>query len=296
MMRKKTARGAGLSPSLGEASPQGGAGGTDRAQQPAARGGGSSLSVAAATPTEPRQPRTPRQPQDAGGGPRRGSPSVADGTGVAASTAPRQRPARGSLATSLVSSPTAAAEAVTTKPELRRQSEVATESTRADRATNAMSCPDLETMVATSGLKLPAVVGPPRPGSPRTSSRTRRHRSDRQLPKFSISLEEAEAWAVQAGLSSGPASLPAPALTPAPASKHFPEIPSPLVRSEQRPSMVRSTSATGLSLMIPPPASRVPVSSGASTNKNLTCDEANIAMTFAVSLTDIQTLPENKCV
>ena len=61
-----------------------GAGGTDRAQQPAARGGGSSLSVAAATPEEPRQPRAPRQPQDAGGGPRRGSPSVADGTGVAA--------------------------------------------------------------------------------------------------------------------------------------------------------------------------------------------------------------------
>ena len=175
-----------------------------------------------------------------------------------------------SLATSLVSSPTAAAEVVTTKPELRRQSEVATESTRADRATNAMSCPDLETMVASSGLKLPAVVGPPRPGSPRTSSRTRRHRSDRQLPKFSISLEEAEAWAVQAGLSSGPASLPAPALTPAPASKHFPEIPSPLVRSEQRPSMVRSTSATGLSLMIPPPpSSRTSVSSVASTNKNL---------------------------
>ena len=123
-------------------------------------------------------------------------------------------PSLGSLGTSLVSSPTAPAAVVTTKPELRRQSEVATESTRADRATNAMSCPDLETMVASSGLKLPAVVGPPRPGSPRTSSRTRRHRSDRQLPKFSISLEEAEAWAVQAGLSElglgaqGPASLP----------------------------------------------------------------------------------------
>ena len=72
-----------------------GAGRTDRAQQPAARGGGSSLSVAATTP-KPRQPRAPRQPQDAGGGPRRGSPSVTDGTCIAASTA--QPPARGSLA------------------------------------------------------------------------------------------------------------------------------------------------------------------------------------------------------
>ena len=50
-------------------------------------------------------------------------------------------------------------------------------------------------------------------GSPGPVSRHRnRHRhtkSDHHLPKFSISLEEAEAWAVQAGLSSGPASLPA---------------------------------------------------------------------------------------
>ena len=56
-------------------------------------------------------------------------------------------------------------------------------------------------------------------GSPGPVSRHRnRHRhtkSDHHLPKFSISLEEAEAWAVQAGLSElglgaqGPASLPA---------------------------------------------------------------------------------------
>ena len=102
-----------------------GAGRTDRAQQPAARGGGSSLSVAAATPREPRQPRAPRQPQDAGGGPRRGSPSVADGTRVAASTAPRQPPASGSLAAAEHRQPWARAAVAATATERRRRANIA---------------------------------------------------------------------------------------------------------------------------------------------------------------------------
>ena len=99
-----------------------GAGGTDRAQQPAARDGSSSLSVAAATPTEPRQPRAPRHPQDAGGGPRRGRPSVADGTCIAASTA--QPPARGSLAAEH-RQPRACATITATAAERRRRSTIA---------------------------------------------------------------------------------------------------------------------------------------------------------------------------
>ena len=141
---------------------------------------------------------------------------------------------------SLANSPT---QGNKTSPELRRQSEIVAESGgAADRAINAKSCPDLETMVtAGQGLKIPVAKeaagtgeillskyfydnhkifsGERDCGSPGPVSRHRnRHRhtkSDHHLPKFSISLEEAEAWAVQAGLSElglgaqGPASLPA---------------------------------------------------------------------------------------
>ena len=91
-----------------------GTGGTDRAQQPAARGGSSSLSVAAAAQAEP------RQPQDAGGGPRRGNPSVADGTCVAASTERRQPRARAAVAATAAERRRAAVAAVTRGPGRRR--------------------------------------------------------------------------------------------------------------------------------------------------------------------------------
>ena len=105
-----------------------GAGSTHRTQQPAARGGSSSLSVAAAAPEEPRQPRAPRQPQDAGRGPRRGSPSVADGTGVAASTEPRQPAAR--LASAEHRQPRARAAVAATAAERRRRAVAATAAER----------------------------------------------------------------------------------------------------------------------------------------------------------------------
>ena len=142
-------------------------------------------------------------------------------------------------------------------PVLRRQSEMVSEA-GVDRAANAKSCPDLETMIATSGMRIPGTGGLEQvsPKLQRNRNRHRHTKSD-QLPKFSISLEEAEAFALQAGLSdfavSGPTSLPVTSLGLN--RQHCPEIPSPLVRSE-RPapsSMVKSTSATGLSLFIPPP-------------------------------------------
>ena len=111
-----------------------GAGRTDRAQQPAARGGSSSLSVAAAAPAEPRQPRTPRQPQDAGGGPRRGSFSVADGTCVAASTERRQPRASGSLASAEHRQPRARATIVATAAEPRRRATIAATAAERRRA------------------------------------------------------------------------------------------------------------------------------------------------------------------
>ena len=111
-----------------------GAGRTDRAQQPAARGGSSSLSVAAAAPAEPRQPRTPRQPQDAGGGPRRGSFSVADGTCVAASTERRQPRASGSLASAEHRQPRARATIVATAAERRRRATIAATAAERRRA------------------------------------------------------------------------------------------------------------------------------------------------------------------
>ena len=80
--------------------------------------------------------------------------------------------------------------------------------TEVDHAANAKSCPDLETMI---GMRIPDQV------SPKLQINRNRHlhtKSD-QLPKFSISLEEAEAFALQQGLSdlavSGPTSLPASA-------------------------------------------------------------------------------------
>ena len=161
---------------------------------------------------------------------------------------------------SLANSPT---QAVKTSPELRRQSEIVSESREgADRAANAKSCPDLEHMVASSGLKIPGVREQVSPRLHRHRNRHRHTKSD-QLPKFSISLEEAEAFALAQGLSdlavSGTASLPASASPQQSvgSSQHCPEVPSPLVRGERSAStsssMVKSSSATGLSLVIPPP-------------------------------------------
>ena len=165
---------------------------------------------------------------------------------------------------SLANSPTAVDK---TSPELRRQeqrivnTEVSVVSN--DRAINAKSCPELETMVSNSGIKIPVDQ---RSSSPKLHRHRNRHRHTKseQLPKFSISLEEAEAFALQQGLSdlaiTGPTSLPSP--SPAGGNiggKHSvqPEIPSPLVRSESNKTasssaMVKSSSATGLSLVIPP--------------------------------------------
>jgi len=170
------------------------------------------------------------------------------------------------------------------------------------RATNAKSCPELEAMVAVAGLTIPATVGEASSSSttavatkPLTSTtasfsttesssessspqllRRRRHRGDSpHLPKFSISLEEAEAASFLRGMQelsvAGPASLPA---IPSPARHSLqPDPPSPLVRTpsttatstatsattssastpESRGRMVKSSSASGLSLVIPLP-------------------------------------------
>merc|ERR1719215_1105717 len=122
-------------------------------------------------------------------------------------------------------------------PVLRRQSEMVTEA-GVDRAANAKSCPDLETMILNSGMRIPSTGGLEQE-SPKMSRHRNRHRHTKsdQLPKFSISLEEAEAFALQAGLSdlavSGPTSLPVTSLGLN--RQHCPEIPSPLVRSERPP-------------------------------------------------------------
>jgi hypothetical protein len=80
------------------------------------------------------------------------------------------------------------------------------------------------------------------------------------LPKFSISLEEAEAYAVR-GLkdltmagTSGPTSLPCLVMPSSGGGRLSvePEIPSPLVKADRsRAAIVKSNSATGLSLVIP---------------------------------------------
>merc|ERR1719309_1355281 len=116
-------------------------------------------------------------------------------------------------------------------PELRRPAEIE----NLTRAANTKSCPELESMVASSGLKIPTTVGGSKAGaetlppastsfsttessqtdsensSPQLHRRQRKHTNREQLPKFSISLEEAEAYAIK-GLCdlnmSGPASLP----------------------------------------------------------------------------------------
>ena len=90
---------------------------------------------------------------------------------------------------SLANSPTA----VKTSPELRRQTEIVTEAT-SDRAVNAKSCPELEAMVSHSGIKIPVVC---EQSSPKTSRQRGRHRHTKSDPKYSISLEDNEALAVQ---------------------------------------------------------------------------------------------------
>merc|ERR1719309_1449261 len=164
-------------------------------------------------------------------------------------------------------------------PELRRPAEIENLS----RAVNTKSCPELESMVANAGLKIPSTVGgtivaetkvlsDSKNASPaaqqsfsttessQTDSensspqlhRRRKHHNREQLPKFSISLEEAEAFAIKGMCDlnmSGPASLPSLAN---PRLSVEPEIPSPLVKNEKS-RIVKSSSASGLSLMIPLP-------------------------------------------
>ena len=201
-------------------------------------------------------------------------------------------------------------------PELRRPLEVENLS----RAENTKSCPELEAMLANSGLKIPTTVGQPVPEertrdpaaaaklegnvgtvanaaavavSPpkvkaershsksegKTSSsmvnlnrsvsatessqtdsdelspqllRRRKHLQGREpLPKFSISLEEAEAYAVRGMREmslSGPTSLPCLVNTRLSVE---PEIPSPLVKNDKSRPIVKSSSTSGLSLIIP---------------------------------------------
>jgi len=174
-------------------------------------------------------------------------------------------------------------------PELRRPAEIE----NLTRAANTKSCPELESMVASSGLKIPTTVGGTKAGSeilpptstsfsttessqtdsenssPQLHRRQRKHTNREQLPKFSISLEEAEAFAIK-GLCdlnmSGPASLPS---LVNPRLSVEPEIPSPLVKNEKS-RIVKSSSASGLSLMIPLPNEDPQDSGGkSSVSKNL---------------------------
>ena len=203
-------------------------------------------------------------------------------------------------------------------PELRRPHQIEA----LTRAENTKSCPELEEMLANSGMKMPTMVGGanasstptnhsgielrhnisvPSPlvtqsssdsGSSAKSStlvnlnrsvsatessqtdsddvspqvhRRRRHQlhAKEPLPKFSISLEEAEAYSVRAikdkhgsnisGSSTpGPVSLPC-LISPNPRLSVEPEIPSPLVQGERSKSggLVKSSSTSGLSLIIP---------------------------------------------
>ena len=174
-------------------------------------------------------------------------------------------------------------------PELRRPAEIE----NLTRAANTKSCPELESMVASSGLKIPTTVGGSKTGaetlppastsfsttessqtdsensSPQLHRRQRKHTNREQLPKFSISLEEAEAYAIK-GLCdlnmSGPASLPS---LVNPRVSVEPEIPSPLVKNEKS-RIVKSSSASGLSLMIPLPSEDPQDGAGkSSVSKNL---------------------------
>jgi len=181
-------------------------------------------------------------------------------------------------------------------PELRRPAEIENLS----RAVNTKSCPELESMVANAGLKIPSTVGgtivaetkvlsDSKNASPaaqqsfsttessQTDSensspqlhRRRKHHNREQLPKFSISLEEAEAFAIKGMCDlnmSGPASLPSLAN---PRLSVEPEIPSPLVKNEKS-RIVKSNSASGLSLMIPLPSEESQEVAGkSSVSKNL---------------------------
>merc|ERR1719342_2070679 len=112
-------------------------------------------------------------------------------------------------------------------------------------------------MVSHSGIKIPVVC---EQSSPKTSRQRGRHRHTKSDPKYSISLEDNEALAVQLGLTdmamTGPTSLPSPSPINLRHSVR-PEIPSPLVMGDQAQTgaMVKSSSATGLSLVIPTPSS-----------------------------------------
>ena len=145
---------------------------------------------------------------------------------------------------SLANSPTT----LKTSPELRRQSQL----TESERAANTKSCPELESMLG----QVRICQGSPRPERTRGGRSRHRHTKSDQLPKFSISLEEAEAVTLSDLPTTGPSSLPGTSKV-----SLQPEIPSPLVRSDKS-SLVKSSSATGLSLVIPAPDSRA-------VNKNL---------------------------
>ena len=96
---------------------------------------------------------------------------------------------------------------------------------------NAKSCPDLETMILNSGMRIPGTEGMEQ-FSPKLQRHRNRHRHTKsdQLHKFSISLEEADAFTLQAGLSDL-ASLPVTSLGLA--WQRYPETPSPLVRNKR---------------------------------------------------------------
>jgi microtubule-associated serine/threonine kinase len=195
-------------------------------------------------------------------------------------------------------------------PELRRPHQIEA----LTRAENTKSCPELEEMLANSGLKMPTTVGGanatstptknssgielrhnmnvPSPLVTQSSSdssvsaksttlvnrsvsatessqtdsddvspqvhRRRRHQlhAKEPLPKFSISLEEAEAYSVRALKdrtgATGPVSLPC-LVSPNPRLSVEPEIPSPLIQGDRSRSggLVKSSSTSGLSLIIP---------------------------------------------
>ena len=215
-------------------------------------------------------------------------------------------------------------------PELRRPHQIEA----LTRAENTKSCPELEEMLAKSGIKMPTCVGsgglttstpvsefkhigssksstnlPPSPLVTQSSSdsgvsaksttlvnlnrsvsatessqtdsddvspqvhrrrRNQLHASKEPLPKFSISLDKADAYTMQSmkdrssgggsnggnisGSTSGygPVSLPC-LVSPNPRLSVEPEIPSPLVQADRSRSggLVKSSSTSGLSLIIP---------------------------------------------
>ena len=166
-----------------------------------------------------------------------------------------------------------------TSPELRRPQETEAHL----RAANAKSCPELEAMVAGAGLRIPSSIGETasssfsttesssESSSPQLARRRRGRGESGQLPKFSISLEEAEAVNFLRGVQelslSGPASLPCPTRP-----SLQPDPPSPLIKSTPNTSsstdssksrIVKSSSASGLSLVIPLPEGSEPAATSA---------------------------------